>query len=110
MIPTLPKVTAKPIRSSRLSTRVLFTGDGAIPVLFLHGNLSSATFWEETVLALPSRYRGIAPDQRGYGDADRNKKIDATRGMGDLAGDAVALLDALGIERAHVVGHSRAAR
>ncbi len=58
------------------------------------------------MLALPSAYRAIAPDQRGYGDADRNKKIDATRGMGDLAGDAVALLDALGIERAHVVGHS----
>ena len=32
--------------------------------------------------------------------------IDGARGLGDLADDVVALLDALGIERAHIVGHS----
>ncbi|MEJ5224325.1 MAG: alpha/beta fold hydrolase, partial [Anaerolineales bacterium] len=68
--------------------------------------VSSATWWEETMLALPAGYRGIAPDQRGFGDADPAKKIDATRGMGDLADDAVALLDALGIHQAHIVGNS----
>jgi pimeloyl-ACP methyl ester carboxylesterase len=56
--------------------------------------------------ALPAGYRGIAPDQRGYGEADRAVKIDATRGMGDFSDDALALLDALGIEKAHVAGHS----
>lgn len=55
---------------------------------------------------LPEGFRGIAPDQRGYGDADRNAKVDATRGMRDLSDDAAALLDHLGIEKAHVVGHS----
>ncbi len=35
-----------------------------------------------------------------------DKKIDATRGAGDWADDAVALLDALGIEQAHLVGNS----
>jgi pimeloyl-ACP methyl ester carboxylesterase len=106
-IPTLPGITPQTITTSRLTTRVLFTGaqDG-IPVLFIHGNASSATYWEETMLALPPQYRGIAPDQRGYGDADRSQKIDATRGMGDLAADAIALLDHLHIQRAHVVGHS----
>jgi pimeloyl-ACP methyl ester carboxylesterase len=58
------------------------------------------------MVALPTGYRGIAPDHRGYGGADRSKKIDATRGMGDLADDAFALLDTLGYEKAHVVGHS----
>jgi pimeloyl-ACP methyl ester carboxylesterase len=106
-IPTIPGITARTITSARLATRVLFSGpDDGIPVLFLHGNASSATYWEETMAALPMGYRGLAPDQRGYGDADREKKIDATRGMGDLADDAFALLDALQIERAHVVGHS----
>src|SRR5262245_44067779 len=106
-IPTLPGITAKTITTPRLTTRVLFSGpDDGIPVLFLHGNASSATYWEEVMLALPSGYRGIAPDQRGYGDADRGKKIDATRGMGDLSDDAIALLDALGARQAHVVGHS----
>jgi len=106
-IPTLPGITAKTISTSRLTTRVLFSGpDDGVPVLFLHGNASSATFWEAVMLALPAGYRGIAPDQRGYGDADRAKKIDATRGMGDFADDAIALLGYLGIHRAHVVGHS----
>jgi pimeloyl-ACP methyl ester carboxylesterase len=106
-IPTLPGITPRTLTSARLTTRVLFSGaDDGIPVLFIHGNASSATFWEETMLALPAGYRGIAPDQRGYGDADRAARIDARRGMGDLADDAFALLDALGIERAHVVGHS----
>jgi pimeloyl-ACP methyl ester carboxylesterase len=105
--PTLPGVTERTVTSKRLTTRVLFTGDeGGIPVLFLHGNASSATYWEETMLALPAGYRGIAPDQRGYGGADPNAKIDATRGMGDLADDAAALLDKLDIDRAHLVGHS----
>ncbi len=106
-IPTLPGVTAKTVASPRITTRVLFSGsDDGIPVLFLHGNASSATFWEEIMTMLPAGYRGIAPDQRAYGDSDRTKKIDATRGMGDLADDAIALLDTLGIDKVHVAGHS----
>lgn len=106
-IPTLTGITAKTVASSRISTRVLFSGsDDGIPVVFIHGNASSATFWEETMLALPAGFRGIAPDLRGYGDADRTKLIDATRGMGDLADDIAALLDALGIAKAHIAGHS----
>jgi len=106
-IPTIAGITAKTISSARLTTRVLFSGpEDGIPVLFLHGNASSATYWEETMVALPAGYRGIAPDQRGYGEADRSQKIDATRGMGDLADDAFALLDTLGIQQAHVAGHS----
>ena len=106
-IPTLPGITSKMISTSRLTTRVLFSGaDSGIPVLFLHGNASSATYWEAVMLALPDGFRGIAPDQRGYGDADRAKKIDATRGMSDFADDAIALLDQLDIDKAHIAGHS----
>lgn len=106
-IPTLPGVTPAMITTERITTRVLFSGpDDGVPVLFLHGNASSATWWEETMLALPAGYRGIAPDQRGFGDAEFAKKIDATRGAGDWADDVVALLDALDIGRAHLVGVS----
>jgi pimeloyl-ACP methyl ester carboxylesterase len=106
-VPTLSGITARTITTSRVSTRVLFSGpEDGVPVLFLHGNTSSATWWEETMLALPAAFRGIAPDQRGFGDADPARKIDATRGLGDLADDAASLLDTLGIARAHVVGHS----
>ncbi len=106
-IPTMEGITAKTITTSRITTRVLFSGpEDGIPVLFLHGNVSSATWWEETMVALPPGYRGIAPDQRGFGDSDPEKRIYATNGMGGLADDAIARLDFLGIEKAHIVGNS----
>ncbi len=74
-------ITPKTITTERITTRVLFSGpENGTPVLFLHGNTSSATWWEETMLALPEGFRGIAHDQRGFGDADPAKHIDATRG------------------------------
>lgn len=106
-IPTLDGITAKTITTDRITTRVLFAGDeSGIPVIFVHGNVSSATFWEQAMLDLPDGYYGIAPDQRGYGEADPDKHIDATRGMADLADDLIALLDTLGIEKAHFAAHS----
>ncbi len=106
-IPTMAGITARTIQTPRLTTRVLFSGpDDGFPVLFIHGNSSSATWWEETMAALPPGFRGIAHDQRGFGDADPDQKIDATQGTGDLAADAIALLDELNIQRAHVVGNS----
>ncbi len=106
-IPTMEGVTAKTVTSSRIKTRVLFSGpENGDPVLFLHGNLSSATWMEELMVTLPEGYRGIAPDQRGFGAADLEKKIDATRGMGDLADDVIALLDFLKIDTVHILGNS----
>lgn len=106
-IPTLDGITAKTIASQRLRTRVLFSGpDDGTPVIFVHGNVSNATYWEETMLALPDGFRGIAADNRGYGEADPDKVIDATRGIADLSDDLAALMDTLSIEKAHVVGHS----
>jgi pimeloyl-ACP methyl ester carboxylesterase len=105
-IPTLPGITSKLIDTPRLRIHTLFSGPGdAVPVLFIHGNASSATFGEETMLALPATYRAIAPDLRGYGDTE-DQLVDATRGFGDWADDTFGLLDARGVERCHVVGHS----
>ncbi|MFC2064168.1 alpha/beta fold hydrolase [Chloroflexota bacterium] len=106
-IPTMEGITDKTITTSRITTRVLFSGNmDDTPILFLHGNVSSATWWEETMVALPAGFYGIAPDQRGFGEADINKKINAVNGMGDLASDAIALLDHLSIDKAHIVGNS----
>ena len=105
--PVLEGVTARTVTTDRLATRVLFTGpDDGIPVLLVHGNFSNATWWEETLVALPPTYRGIAPDQRGYGGADPAAKIDATRGMRDFVDDGLALMDQLGHDRFHLVGNS----
>ena len=105
-VPTLPGITSKMIDTPRLKMHVLFSGpENGTPVLFIHGNASSATYWEEIMLKLPAGFRGIAPDLRGYGDTE-DKLIDATRGMGDWVDDLLGLLDALKIEKTHVVGHS----
>jgi len=104
-------VTARTVRSDRRTTRVLSTDHRTeTPVLFLHGNLSAASWWEETMLRLPPGSHGLAPDLRGFGEADSEEKIDAPQGLGDVAADVVALLDTLGFDRAHVVGNSLGAR
>ncbi len=105
-VPTLPGITSKLIDTPRLRTHVLFSGaDDGVPVLFIHGNASSSTYWEEIMLKLPRGYRGIAPDLRGYGDTE-DKLIDATRGAGDFVDDLIGLAKVLGLSKYHVVGHS----
>ena len=105
-IPTLPGITSRMIDTPRLKIHALFSGpEGGAPVVFIHGNAASATYWEEIMLKLPGGYRGIAPDLRGYGDTD-DRLIDATRGYGDWVDDLLAFKQALGLSKVHVVGHS----
>lgn len=99
-------VTAHDVETDRLRVHYLATGNSdGIPVVFLHGNIASSLFWDDTLAALPDSYRGIACDMRGFGDTDA-KPIDATRGVGDFADDLESLLDTLAIDRAHIVGWS----
>lgn len=105
-IPTLPGITAQMIATPRLTMHALSSGPAAgVPVLFIHGNVSSATFWEETMLALPAGFRAIAPDMRGYGSSEA-KPIDATLGLGDMVEDLHALVQTLELGRFHLIGHS----
>lgn len=105
-VPTLPGITTKMVPTARINTHVLFSGpDDGIPVVFIHGNFSASTYWEETMLALPAGYRGIAPDLRGYGDTE-DLLVDATRGARDWSDDLKALSDTLGDRPAHLVGWS----
>ncbi len=105
-IPTLPGITSKMIATPRLNVHSLFSGpENGAPVLFIHGNASSATFWEETMLGLPEGFCGIAPDLRGYGDTEA-KPIDANLGLGDMVADVRALVEELGLTQYHIVGHS----
>jgi pimeloyl-ACP methyl ester carboxylesterase len=54
------------------------------------------------MVRLSKRYRLIAPDLRGFGDSDKPNR---PFGAADHAADMLALLDALGIKRAGIVGH-----
>src|SRR5690606_11003624 len=99
-------ITSQRVETPRLTMHVLTSGpDDGTPVLLIHGNASSNTFWEEVMLALPAGFRAIAPDLRGYGSTD-DVLIDATQGVGDWVEDLLALRKTLGIERYHVAGHS----
>lgn len=83
---------------------VLDVGAGPA-VLFLHGWPESARAWRHQLTALAQAgFRALAYDQRGYGDAPQPAEIHAY-GMDQLVGDAVAVLDALDIPTATVVGH-----
>jgi pimeloyl-ACP methyl ester carboxylesterase/tetratricopeptide (TPR) repeat protein len=73
------------------------------PVLFLHGYTDSWFSYVPVLERLPAGLRAIVPSQRGHGESERPA---CCYGIGDFAADAVALLDALGIQRATVVGHS----
>jgi pimeloyl-ACP methyl ester carboxylesterase len=75
------------------------------PVLLLHGFPDSAQLWRNQVPPLvDAGLRVITPDLRGYGRSDRPEAVDAYS-LVHPAGDVVAILDELGLERAHVVGH-----
>lgn len=93
------------VHTDRIDLHVLTYRDEGIPVVFLHGNFSAATYWEEIMTTLPEGFRAIAPDLRGYGWSE-DKLIDATNGAHDWADDVDALMNAMKIEKAHIVGWS----
>lgn len=75
------------------------------PVLLLHGFPQHSGMWSGVVPALHAAgLRTIALDQRGYSPGARPSDVDDYR-MAECVADAIALLDAYGIETAHVVGH-----
>lgn len=78
--------------------------DGTV-VLLLHGFPQSAWSWREVWPALVSAgLRVVAPDQRGYSPDARPVGVQHYQ-MTSLVTDAAAVLDAVGADRAHVVGH-----
>jgi pimeloyl-ACP methyl ester carboxylesterase len=79
--------------------------DDAPAVLLLHGFPDSAALWRHQVPRLVSAgHRVIAPDLRGFGRSDRPEGVEQYA-MANLVGDVLALLDALEVPRAAVVGH-----
>ncbi|MCU1600135.1 MAG: alpha/beta hydrolase fold protein [Frankiales bacterium] len=71
------------------------------PVLLLHGFPQTSHCWRHVEL---SGFRTVAPDQRGYSPGARPLDVESYR-VPELVADALGVLDALGIAKAHVVGH-----
>ena len=77
-------------------------GEGE-PLLLIMGWGGNAASWQPQLPGLAERFRVIAFDNRGVA---RTSAPDGPYSVRQLASDAAALLDALGIERAHVMGIS----
>jgi pimeloyl-ACP methyl ester carboxylesterase len=87
-----------------ITLAVLDEGEGPA-VLLLHGFPDSSHVWRHQVPALVAAgMRVIAPDLRGFGDSDKPEGVEEYA-MARSVADMVAVLDALDVERANVVGH-----
>jgi pimeloyl-ACP methyl ester carboxylesterase len=75
------------------------------PVVLLHGFPEFWYAWKDHVGPLANEgYRVVVPDLRGYHLSDKPSSV-AAYAPDALAGDVTGLLDALGLDDAHVVGH-----
>ncbi|MBK8065785.1 MAG: 3-oxoadipate enol-lactonase [Betaproteobacteria bacterium] len=92
------------IKVGDLEVAYRFDGPQDGPVVLLANSLmSNHTMWDRTVPALADRYRVLRYDKRGHGGTS------VTPGpytLAQLADDAIGLLDALKIDRAHCAGLS----
>lgn len=72
-------------------------------ILILHGFCGSSRYWEEVLPLLAAYGRVIAPDLRGHGQSSAGE---GAYSMESLADDVADLMDALGVTKAHLIGHS----
>jgi pimeloyl-ACP methyl ester carboxylesterase len=77
-------------------------GDG-VPVVHIHGFAISGEYLMPTARALAGRWVNVVPDLPGYGHSDRRDQV---LDIPALAAAVVAVLDAVGIDRAVLVGNS----
>ena len=76
---------------------------GAPAIVFSHSLGATLATWEPQAAALADRFTVVRYDLRGHG---QSPVVPGPYSIADLGGDLVALLDRLGLERAHLVGIS----
>ena len=104
----LPGIAAHTVQTARLRSNVLTRTDrpeGGVPVVFVHGNVSSSLFWQPLMLSLPPEIDALAVDLRGFGDTE-TAPVDGSRGLRDFSDDVAEVVDELGLGPVHLVGWS----
>ncbi|HZN16137.1 MAG TPA: alpha/beta hydrolase [Acidimicrobiales bacterium] len=92
------------VKTNGVELHVEEAGEG-FPVILAHGFPELAYSWRHQLPALAAAgYRAVAPDQRGYGKSSRPDDI-ADYDIIHLTDDIVGVLDAIGGEKAVIVGH-----
>jgi haloacetate dehalogenase len=99
------------IATNGIALSVHQAGRGA-PLILLHGYPQNHMCWLNVAPALAERFHVIVPDLRGYGECDAPPDDDAHSiyAKRTMARDITGLMDALGLPRAHILGHDRGGR
>ncbi|MGC9419180.1 MAG: alpha/beta hydrolase [Rhodovulum sp.] len=107
----LPEFTRERVATNGLALSVHQAGRGA-PLILLHGYPQNHMCWLNVAPTLARHFHVIVPDLRGYGDSDAppDDADHTVYSKREMARDIVGLMDALGLQRAHVLGHDRGAR
>lgn len=100
-IPELEGVEHRFVEASGVRFHVAEAGSGP-PLLCVHGWPQHWWVWRKLIPELAQSHRVICPDLRGFGWSDAPPGDYAKE---ELAGDLLALMDALEVERASVIGH-----
>jgi 2-hydroxy-6-oxo-octa-2,4-dienoate hydrolase len=94
------------VDTAGVATNYLETGSGA-PVVLVHGSgpgVSAYANWRLTMPELGAHFRVLAPDMLGFGFTERPDPV--TYDMDAWTAQLLGFLDALGLERVHLVGNS----
>lgn len=86
-----------------LTTRLHDSGGPGAAIVLLHGLALAIEIWGKVIPKLAETYRVITFDFPGYGEADRP---DARYDAAFFVAQTVATMDALGLQRAHIIGSS----
>jgi pimeloyl-ACP methyl ester carboxylesterase len=96
--------TLSPLRTNGISVRAAVEGSGPL-VIMVHGWPELWYSWRHQIKPIAAAgYRVVAPDVRGYGGSDKPYPV-AAYDMATIMADIVGLIDALGEERAILIGH-----
>ncbi len=79
---------------------------GEIPVVLLHGNMSSSVHWDIVFEEMDDRFALYAMDMRGFGESSYESKADS---LADFAADVPLFADAVGLPSFHLWGWSAGA-
>jgi pimeloyl-ACP methyl ester carboxylesterase len=102
MTTTIPAISHRHVLANGLRFHVADAGSDGPPVLLLHGFPQHSYAWRHVIAELATDHHVYALDLRGAGRSEAPRRgYDTTT----LAGDVLAVMDALGLPATHLVGH-----
>lgn len=93
----------KRVKVNQIELQIRDNEQEAEAIIFLHFGGANLMMWQRTIPYFQDRYRLILVDLRGHGKSDRPE---SGYHMDEVAGDVLAIMQHLDLERAHIVGTS----